>query len=203
MKDKELGWSERLWRGIHRNKAATAAGFLTVASMAASPLGDTVETIAPTARFVVPGMAFAETAWIGGAAMMLAAFDIRTWNPLKIYSRFKECAETTAQGALFKAGMALNTVGAITWFVVPVAAVTTHLPVRSWGVLAFSIIDLWATVVLRHAIWRRTHNNGKQRSRQGLYKVVAGQVFGIFWRRQAGSTSEWRRRHTDQNKSES
>lgn len=153
----EAGRLERLWNGIKRNKVAVAAGAITVASMIASPLGETIKSLAETASYVGPGMIAAEAAWIGGAAMMLGAIGKKIINPLKIHQRFKEIPDAAAESTTFKAGLAINTVAAVAEFVIPAVAVTTKLPVESWGILSFAAVDLMATVALRKVIWNGMH----------------------------------------------
>lgn len=155
----EAGRLERLWNGIKRNKVAVAAGMITVGSMLANPIGDTIKSLAETASYVGPGMIAAEAAWIGGAAMMLGAIGKKIINPLKIHQRFKEIPEAAAESTTFKAGLAINTAAAVAEFVIPTIAVTTKLPVESWGILAFTTVDLWATVALRKVIWNGMHRN--------------------------------------------
>lgn len=155
----EAGRLERLWNGIKRNKVAVAAGVVTVASMVANPIGDTVKSLAETAAYVGPGMVVAEAAWIGGAAMMLAAIGKKIINPLKIHQRFKEIPDAAAESTLFKSGLAINTVAAVAEFVIPTVAVTTKLPVESWGILSFAAVDLLATVALRRVIWKGMHRD--------------------------------------------
>lgn len=155
----EAGRLERLWNGIKRNKVAVAAGAITVASMIASPIGDTIKSLAETATYVGPGMVAAEAAWIGGAAMMLGAIGKKIINPLKIHQRFKEIPDAAAESTTFKAGLAINTVAAVAEFVIPTVAVTTKLPVESWGILSFAAVDLLATVALRKVIWNGMHRN--------------------------------------------
>jgi hypothetical protein len=155
----EAGRLERLWNGIKRNKVAVAAGVITVASMAANPIGDTIKSLAETATYVGPGMIAAEAAWIGGAAMMLAAIGKKIINPLKIHQRFKEIPDAAAESNLFKAGLAINTAAAVAEFVIPTIAVTTKLPVESWGILSFAAVDLLATVALRKVIWKGMHRD--------------------------------------------
>lgn len=161
----EPGRLERLWNGMRRNKTATAVGALTVASLVATPLatpfGQTVKSLAETTKYVGPGMVAAEMAWIGGAAMMLAAIGKKVLNPLKIRSHFREIPEAAAESNLFMAGLVVNTTAALAEFAIPTLAVTTKLPVESWGVLAVSTFDLIATVALRRLIWRGIHQNRK------------------------------------------
>jgi len=155
----DAGRLERLWNGIKRNKVAVAAGVITVASMVANPIGDTIKSLAETAAYVGPGMVAAEAAWIGGAAMMLAAIGKKIINPLKIHQRFKEIPDAAAESTLFKSGLAINTVAAVAEFVIPTVAVTTKLPVESWGILSFAAVDLLATVALRKVIWKGMHRD--------------------------------------------
>jgi hypothetical protein len=149
----EAGRLERLWNTIKRNKLLVAAGTITVASMVAHPAGETIKALAETAPYVGPGMIAAEAAWIGGAAMMLAAIGKKVLNPLKIHSRFKEIPDAAANSTTFKAGLGINTAAAIAEFAIPTVAVTSSLPPESWGILAFTTVDLWATIAIRRAIW--------------------------------------------------
>lgn len=157
--DAEQGRFSRMAEALRHNKAPAAAGAITVASLVANPMGQTIHALAEVAPYVAPGMVAAEAAWIGGAAMMLAAIGKRLRNPLKIRSEFGAVSESTANSRLFQAGLIVNTAAALAECAIPTAAVTANLPVESWGILAFSTLDLWATVVLRRMIWRGMHSS--------------------------------------------
>lgn len=154
---------ERIIGAVRRNKVATAAGAITVASLATtpivSPMGETLSALKEVAPYVGSGMVAAEAVWIGGAAMMLASVGKKMWNPMKIREQIGSIPEAASNSKLFKAGLLANTAGAVAEFVIPTVAVTANMPPQSWGVLAFSTLDLWATVVLRRMIWKGIHQS--------------------------------------------
>jgi hypothetical protein len=154
------GFLGKVFNSIRNNKLVYAAGAVAVASLATSPLGETVDALSETAPYLLPGMGAAEVAWLGGAGMMLAAIGKKvTWNPLKIHSSIKEIPDAANSSKLFKSGLAINTAAAVTQFVMPTVAVMEGLPASQWGLLAIGAADLWATIVLRRAIWRGIHKN--------------------------------------------
>lgn len=153
------GRLERFIGAVRRHKVAVAAGAITVASLATNPIGETVSKLADTAPYVGPGMIASEAAWIGGAAMMLAAVGKRLYNPFKIRGAMKDVPEVAANSRLFKTGLAVNTLAALAQFAIPAAAVAKNLPVNSWGILTVSCLDLTATVALRREIWKGIQNN--------------------------------------------
>lgn len=152
-------WYEKTWEALKRNKVVTVAGAIAVGSLAANPIGDTIETVKDVAPYVGTGLLIGEAGWIGGAAMMLATGGKKMLNPLKIKSAFKDTVDSAEDSKLFKTGFALNLGSAIAQFAIPTVAVTANMPPQTWGVLAVGAIDLWATVVLRRAIWKGVHKN--------------------------------------------
>lgn len=154
-------WLEKTCESVKRNKVVAVAGIIAVGSLAANPIGDTIETVKDVAPYVGTGLLIGEAGWIGGAAMMLATGGKKMLNPLKIKSAFKDIAENAQDSKLFKAGFALNLGSAAAQFAIPTIAVTANMPPHTWGVLAVGAIDLWATIVLRRAIWKGVHNQDK------------------------------------------
>jgi len=143
----------------HRNRMRVALGAVavsTAATLMMSPLEETVETIGddvPTAVAAGVGMVAMEAAWIGGAAMMVGAAGRRVMrNPLRIREQLKDVAQDANDSKTFKAGFWINTGAAVSQFAIPTALVVSQLPPESWGILAPAVVDLGATVVLRHVI---------------------------------------------------
>lgn len=154
-------WHKKTWEIVKQNKVVTIAGIIAVGSIAANPIGDTIETVKDVAPYVGTGLLIGEAGWIGGAAMMLATGGKKMFNPLKIKSAFKDIGDNARDSKLFKAGFALNLGSAAAQFAIPTVAVTANMPPHTWGILAVGAIDLWATIVLRQAIWKGVHKKDK------------------------------------------
>jgi hypothetical protein len=152
---------EKTWGVIKRNKIVTIAGAIAVGSLAANPIGETIEAVRDVAPYVGTGLIISEAGWIGGAAMMLATGGKKMLNPLKIKTAFKDIADNAEDSKFFKAGFALNLSSAVAQFAIPTVAVTANMPPQTWGILAVGAIDLWATIVLRRAIWKGVHKKDK------------------------------------------
>jgi len=146
------GW----WQRSRVKIALGAVAVSTAATLMMSPLEETVEAIGddvPMAVAAGVGMVAMEAAWIGGAAMMVGAAGRRVArNPLRIRSQLTDIAKDANESATFKAGFWINTGAAVSQFVIPTALVVSQLPPESWGILAPAVVDLGATVVLRHVI---------------------------------------------------
>jgi len=150
----EVEGQKKGWFRRNRAKLAIGATALSLGTLAFNPLGDTAEKVKEVAPWVAPGMLVGEAMWIGGAAMMLAATGSEVGkNPLKIKDRIPEIAQKANNSNMFKAGFVINTVGAVGEFVIPAIAVTRELPVESWGILGFSLLDLGVTIAVRKAIY--------------------------------------------------
>lgn len=130
-----------------------------------------IHQIEKAAPWVVGGMAVAEAAWIGGAVVCAGQVGSQlpriSLNPLKIKNTISEIGRIktdlpsimtkACDTKTFKAGFWVNTTAAVAEFVIPASVVTTHLPVESWGILGFSLIDLGATIATRKAIIDAQH----------------------------------------------
>jgi hypothetical protein len=125
----------------------------------ADPFEETRGQLADAAKWVVPGVLVGEVAWIGGAAMMLAAVGSKIWNPFKIKKMMAEIAEKANDSKLFQAGFWVNTTAAVSQFGIITGGVVTELPPRSWGLAGFGIVDLAATIAVRRAIRRGIKHN--------------------------------------------
>lgn len=146
------GW----WKRSRVKIALGAVAVSTAATLMMSPLEETIDSIeddVPTAVAAGVGMVAMEAVWIGGAAMMVGAAGRRVArNPLRIRSQLKDIAEDASKSKTFKAGFWINTGAAVSQFAIPTALVVSQLPPESWGILAPAVVDLGATVVLRHLI---------------------------------------------------
>lgn len=142
----------------HRNRMKVALGAVavsTAATLAMSPLEETMDAIGddvPVAVAAGVGWVAMEGAWIGGAAMMIGAAGRRVRNPLRIRSQLQDIAKDANDSKTFKAGFWINTGAAVSQFAIPAALAVSQLPPESWGILAPAVVDLGATVVLRHVI---------------------------------------------------
>lgn len=173
--------TKRALEWMRRNKAVTAAGAITVASLMANPIGETVDAIGGTTALGVFGSMLAlEAVWIYGARRVLhsAGLNIKlgSFRPSQIRATGKEikaqfqalkdvdiAANVEANKSEFNVGISVNTLAAIGQIAVPSAAVMGNLPPSMWGVLAWGLIDGWATFIMRRAV---IENSKRQRTVQ-------------------------------------
>lgn len=142
------------WLKKQRVKLACGAFALSAGlTLASDPLEETKKEVVEAAPWVGGGIVAAEAMWIGGAAMMVASVGDKIGNPLKLKSRLPEVAKKANSSNLFLAGFWTNTIGAVGDFVVLSSGVMYKLPVRSWGVLGFTLMDLGLTFAIRKTIW--------------------------------------------------
>lgn len=156
----------REWAGKHKGWLVSGA-FVASTGLAftANPASETIHQVEQVVPWVVPGMIVSEAAWIAGAAVCTGAVGNKIpLNPLKIKSQFGEIAQKASDSKTFKAGLILNTAGAVAEFVIPTAAVVTHMPPETWGVLSFSAADLAVTVAVRKAIYNGLQNRQSSQS---------------------------------------
>lgn len=150
------GYFKKVTNFVGRQKTKICLG-VTAASVASTlafePFDGTKDQIIEAAPYVVGGMAASEIAWLGGAAMMVGAVGSKIpINPLKLKSKIPEISEKANDSKLFKAGFAVNVVGALGDFAVLSGAVVQNLPPHSWGILGFTLVDLGVTLTVRKAM---------------------------------------------------
>jgi hypothetical protein len=153
------------WMARHKGWLI-GGGFVAGAALAFAPSSadETLEGLKDVAPWVVPGMAVAEAAWIGGAALVVSSAGGKNLksalrHPIQTKSEFADIARQAGATTRFRAGFVINTAGAVAEFVIPAVAVTTHLPPESWGILTLSTADLAATIVSRTAIVAAVQEN--------------------------------------------
>lgn len=165
------GFLKRTANFIGRQKTKLCLG-ATAASVAATlifePFDGTKDQIVEAAPYVVGGMAVSEVMWLGGAAMMMGAVGSKIpANPLKLKDKIPEISEKANRSKLFKAGFAVNVVGALGDFVVLSGAVVQNLPPHSWGILGFTLADLGVTLGVRKAMLGGIKKNVKAEEELG------------------------------------
>lgn len=152
------GKAERAWGWVRRNKLVTAAGVISVGSLAASPLVETAKTVGVAAATA----GVLEIGWIGGAAIALHAAGMRLpKNPLKIREYFSNLSRENVRvnSKKFNTGLIINTLSAVGQVAIPSAIIMGNLPVSSWGILAFGALDLAATYILRRKILQHVYSD--------------------------------------------
>lgn len=165
--------ARRIAQGVRRNKVIVGAGALSVGSLVASPVGETVKSLAEAVPEIGTGLLAAEAVWIGGALIALAAPGKdgqrtplpKTINPLKLYqaikTRFSEIGEGAGDSPWFKAGFAINGVGMLAQFAIPTAGIMMNFAPKTWGLLAWPVIELAGAIALRREILKRVGNNSQ------------------------------------------
>ncbi len=144
------GW---LRRNLFKLSLAAFVGG-TAVSAVVNPMDATVQEVVKAAPWVAATGGVSESMWISGAAMMAASAGKRIGNPFKLRSRWGEISQSLADSKLFKAGLAINTLGALgTAGVVEVGAVTS-LPPETWpGATGLAAADVVSTVAIRGGIY--------------------------------------------------
>jgi hypothetical protein len=150
-----------------------------VISFASHSSTKTVEKVIDDAPWVAVGLSTTETLWIGGAATMVvsAAANSVDLGKLKseianirnnfsagnlvsttkqaatvlwdIKSSMPKIRENVSDSNAFKAGLWVNTAGAVGTAGVLAAGITSALPIESWGALGIVGLDLASTVAIR------------------------------------------------------
>jgi len=170
-----LGGLKRVVNAIGRYKTKVAIG-LTVGSVGSTlfldPMGQLEHEVIRSAPIVGSGLLVGEAAWIGGAAMMLAAVGEHIRNPLKIKKEIGAVATKANDSKMFRSGFWINTIGAVGEFGVITAGVMTQLPPEAWGWLSLGFADLAATIYVRKKIHAGIKDN--LQAQPSSDSVVAG-----------------------------
>lgn len=125
---------------------ALGSAAFTVATDNVSEAKDAVVEAAP---WVAGGVGVSEAMFIGGAAMMVMSAGEKVGNPLKLKGRLPEIVVKAGDSNTFRAGMAINTVGAFGDAAV-IAAGTFHaMPVEAWGIAGLAMADGVGTLAVR------------------------------------------------------
>lgn len=149
-------------------KIAIGIGALTVASSgvtaATSDLEQIKDSVFDSAPWIGAGIVAAEVTWVAGGAAMLVAAGIKVKNILSVRKQVQQLNSNAqlesansdthlTENGLFRAGFAVNAVGAVGTAATFTVAVVETLPPQSWGVLALGAVDLAQTVGTRIAVW--------------------------------------------------
>jgi hypothetical protein len=128
------------------------------ATFATNPVDKLEHEVLQAAPWVGGGIATTEGMWIAGAAAMAAGAGKNIGNPLTLKGRWGEVASSTVDSKLFKAGLVINTIGAIgtAGFVGFGAA---SLPPETWpGAAGIVGADIASTVAIRAGIYKGMKN---------------------------------------------
>lgn len=169
------GFVESLKKQKHWIAAGALAVGSTVASVANTGWHELAGRVTEVAPWVAPGIAASEVAWAGGAAMALAAAGKKVRNVLRVRREFAHIEEDVAtasgpalsESPLFRAGLAVNTAGAVGTFGVITAGVL-KMPAESWGLLSIGAVDLAGTIAARAAIWRAAQPRTSVSEKEGV-----------------------------------
>lgn len=134
-------WATRGLIGIALSSAA-----LTVAT---DSVGEAKDAVVEAAPWVAGGIGVSEAMFVSGAAMMVASAGEKIGNPLKLKGRLPEVVVKAGDSNVFRAGMAINTVGAFGDAVVISAGTFNTMPVEAWGIAGFAMVDGVGTLAVR------------------------------------------------------
>jgi hypothetical protein len=138
-------------RNIRKYVARTALGLLAVGGVTAlaTQPGKVLKEIEEAAPITVPGLIGSEVVWDVGLGMMVVGAGKNIGNPLTLRKRWGEVGDKAINSSLTKAGLTINTLGALatTGFIVYGG---TKLSPDLWpGVAGVASLDLVSTVALR------------------------------------------------------
>ena len=108
------------------------------------------------APWTVGGIATSESLFVTGGALMVVGAGSKVGNPLTILKqkRIREVLKAGAESTTFRAGLVINTVGALGTAAVVAAGAATALPKEMWpGAFGLAAADMAATVGLRSAAY--------------------------------------------------
>ena len=142
-----------LRRHLFKLSAASFAGGVAL-DAAINPLGQLEHEIAHAAPVFLGSGAVTETAWISGLAIMAVTAGKKIGNPFTLRSRYKEITSNIVDSKAYRAGLNINTVGALgTAAAVAVGAVAT-LPPETWpGAIGIAAADVALTVGTRSGLY--------------------------------------------------
>jgi hypothetical protein len=128
-------------------------------ALATSPLEEVKNDVVTAAPWTAGGLAVTEGLWIGGAGLALAGAGRKVGNPLTIHKRadgmLKGVGEATLTSPNFRAGIKINTLGAIGSAGVVMAGAVAALPPETWpGAIGLASLDMAGTVALRAPLYR-------------------------------------------------
>jgi len=109
-----------------------------------------VERIVATLPWVGIGVIVTEVLFVSGLLIMALSLGIRIRNPLKLRREIKSVLSASTASKTFWAGFWVNAVGAVGTGLLACAGIISVFPVTSWGLMYLPLIDLVATVAIRH-----------------------------------------------------
>lgn len=126
----------------------------TAVSIATNPLGELKEDIGETAPWAIGGLFATEALWIGGAALMASSAGKKVGNPLSMHSRWDEISGSIVESKGFRAGLLVNTAGAIGTAGVVIAGAATALPAEAMpGAFGLAAADIASTIAIRSGVY--------------------------------------------------
>ncbi|MCA9332124.1 hypothetical protein KC968_04270 [Candidatus Saccharibacteria bacterium] len=136
----------RKWIGRSLIGLAIGSGILTVVT---DKVDDARDAVVEAAPWVGAGVLASEAMFVGGAAMMAASAGQKIGNPFTIKQRYPEIVVGAGDSKVFRAGLAINTIGAFGDAAV-IAAGTFHaMPPETWGIAGIAAIDGLGTLAIR------------------------------------------------------
>lgn len=125
---------------------AVGSASLTVAS---DSVGEAKEAIVEAAPWVGVGIATSEIMFVAGGAIMVGSVGEKLGNPFTLKRRLPEIVVKAGDSKVFRAGLAINTIGAFGDAGVIAAGTFKEMPVEAWGVAGLAAIDGVGTLVAR------------------------------------------------------
>jgi hypothetical protein len=156
--------------------ALSATAFVVGAAVTTilAPLGRIEKQLAQVAPWVVCGVAITETAWVVGAVLMASGAGQRIGNPFRLRPTSRGVTQGMLQSRAFRAGLHINTAGALGTAVVVVVGAVVALPRETWpGVFGLAAADVVGTAAARSGIYLSIMGSRSHLTRRGRRTEVS------------------------------
>lgn len=125
----------------------------SVVMLVFSPLGEVLDSLKDNAPILGVSLIASEVLFIIGLVLMALSLGIKVRNPFKLRRHLKEFISSISASKLFWVGFFVNLVGAVMTAIIGLAGVMLVLPVASWPIALIFLVDLWATLEVRKAVF--------------------------------------------------
>lgn len=122
----------------------------SLGSLLFTPLGPVLASVKAILPWVGVGAIVTETLFIAGLVIMAAAIGLESRNPLTLRKDIKRMLVAAVETRSFWVGFWINAVGACGSSLFLCAGILIALPPSSWSLLYFPLLDLAATIAIRH-----------------------------------------------------
>lgn len=144
---KRQNWLLRHWRGL---AIGAFVGGVAVDLQSTDSLTSLGHKVLETAPWAVTGLGVTEAMWVGGVALAAIGAGLKIGNPLTLPKRWSEVSHAVGHNPAYKAGLAINALGALGTAGVLAAATVKGLPPEAWpGAFPLIAADVAQTISSR------------------------------------------------------